>query len=367
MKTQNTPKSSKNAFAVAALRTSLRASAPAELRLLPAGRFKARDGRPHEVPEGWLIDADVAARLIARANLRSDDAVIDYEHQTLYSEKNGQPAPAAGWFSPKSLEWRADGLYATDVRWTATAELSIAQDEYRYLSPVIEYNPSTGEVLGVAMAAITNYAAVDGLDGLAQRAALKFNFSNHPQEHDVNREQLIALLGLAEDATDEQITAALTDMKAKSAEAVEAAAEVEALKTQVAALKATPNHKAPDPAKYAPVGVVEALKADLAALKAEQVNAQVTALVDEALADGKLLPAQKDWATDLGNGNLAALKSYLAATPAIAALSGTQTGGQAPAGAEGRDVTLQPGEVVVMKQLGLSKEAYLKAKTQEQE
>ena len=69
-------------------------------QLLPDGEFNAIDGRPHDVPSGkWKMNAEIAARLIQRAQLRANDLVIDYEHQTLKTEENGKPAPAAGWTS----------------------------------------------------------------------------------------------------------------------------------------------------------------------------------------------------------------------------------------------------------------------------
>lgn len=368
MNKSNTHKKPTVAFAVAALKVDLAGSPPNEIRLLPAGRFKARDGRPHELPQGWHVDADSAARLIARAQLRADDAVIDYEHQTLHSEHNGQPAPAAGWFSPQQLEWRDDGLYATNVRWTPTAELSVAQSEYRYISPVIEYHPTTGEVLGVAMAALTNYAAIDGLDGLSglsKLAAAKFDFNsltttdfNH-QEKTMDRAQLIALLGLAAEATDEQIKTSIAALQSKADDQATVAA---ALSAEVAALKAA-GAAQPDPSKYVPVGVVEALKTDLAALKAAQVTSEVGALVKSALDDGKLLPAQVEWATDLGESNIAALKTYLSATPSIAALKGTQTHGRQP---DAQDPQLSADEKLVIAQLGISADDFTALKTKEQ-
>src|SRR5690625_2258186 len=210
-------------IAIAACRVDLGRSAPTELRLVPAGRFFGRDGRPKEVPEGWRMDAASGERVIASARARHDDAVIDYEHQTLNTTANGQPAPAAGWFSPSALEWREDGLYATGVQWTAAACAAIEAAEYRYLSPVISYDPHTGEVRDILMAALTNYAAIDGLDGLTARAAARFQFDNDPAddpeipEDTVNREQLIQLLGLAADATTESIQASLTALKNQAA------------------------------------------------------------------------------------------------------------------------------------------------------
>ncbi|HIQ42954.1 MAG TPA: hypothetical protein EYH47_09430 [Pseudomonas oleovorans] len=83
------------------------------IQLLPAGSFKARDGRPHDVATGhWLMNATIASQVMALAGARTTDFVIDYEHQTLNSEKNGKPAPAAGWFKGAELEWReGQGLF----------------------------------------------------------------------------------------------------------------------------------------------------------------------------------------------------------------------------------------------------------------
>ena len=78
----------------------------ADFRILPAGNFRTRDGRPKEIAH-WRIDRQIASEVIALANLRKDDFVIDYDHQTL----SGKGGAAAGWF--KGLEWReGDGLRA---------------------------------------------------------------------------------------------------------------------------------------------------------------------------------------------------------------------------------------------------------------
>jgi hypothetical protein len=61
-----------------------------ELQVMPAGKFYPSDGR--ELPvDGWRIDAALAAELIERFQKRRVRTVIDYEHQTLNRENNGQP------------------------------------------------------------------------------------------------------------------------------------------------------------------------------------------------------------------------------------------------------------------------------------
>lgn len=90
--------------------------------------------------------------------------MIDYEHQTI--EKPAGEIRAAGWF--KNLEWReGEGLFATDLEWTAAASQMIMGGECRYLSPVFRYSPENGEVLEIVSAGITNTPALDGLQELA--------------------------------------------------------------------------------------------------------------------------------------------------------------------------------------------------------
>ncbi|PHS47268.1 MAG: hypothetical protein COB05_09820 [Marinobacter sp.] len=155
-------------ISIAALTARLRMPS-SDIQLFPAGVFRARDGRPAGIA-GWRMDAPSAHELIALAAQRQTPFVIDYEHQTLYAETSGNPAPAAGWF--ERLEWReGDGLYAVDVEWTARATAMIEGDEYRYLSPVFKYDKS-GTVTELLMVAVTNNPAIDGIaDVAAARSA----------------------------------------------------------------------------------------------------------------------------------------------------------------------------------------------------
>ena len=148
-------------------------------RLVPAGRFRANDGRPHGI-SGWLMDGDSARRIIAELSARKNDLLIDYEHQSLRTQETGKPAPAAGWF--KQLAWReGDGLYITDARWTRNAAAMLSAQEYRYISPVFHFDDVTGRVLSIVGAAVTN---TPGLDGLTDLVALKANLpaATHPSD-----------------------------------------------------------------------------------------------------------------------------------------------------------------------------------------
>jgi len=351
--------------AVAVLTVSL--SPGAELvQLTPDGVFRARDGRPKALP-GWKIDPAIAQRVLARLHARKNRIVVDYEHQTLLAEKNGQPAPAAGWIEPLSIQYREGEGFFAPVEWTARAKSMIEGDEYKYISPVLPYDPQTGEVLDILHVALTNDAAVDGM---APVAALSSRYDLDPatptEETDtVDRKELIKLLGLADDATDAQIQAALKN--ATGAQAALAALRIELnldengdASAAIAALKTSATAAKPDLSQYVPKAVYEETRQQLAELKTTSETGEMERLIQEGLDDGRI--AGKATADHLRTQGLAALKAHLADSPSIAALKATQTQGKMPAD-DGKDGDkLSEEEIAVCKAQGLSHEAFLAAK-----
>lgn len=151
-----------------------------EFCILPAGKFKAVDGRP--TGGMWVMNAAIGENLVSEANSRKIDYVIDYEHQTMLAETNGKPAPAAGWF--KNLAWRNDGLYVTDARWTAQAKVMLDSEQYRFISPTFIYDKITLEVTGLINISLTNNPALHGITDLALLKAGNSlpPVSNHPAD-----------------------------------------------------------------------------------------------------------------------------------------------------------------------------------------
>lgn len=325
----------------AALAIEITKATHGTIQLFPAGEFRAVDGRPEEC-DHWVMNAEIAQRLIDAANARSTPYVIDYEHQTLKAAKNGQPAPAAGWF--KELEWRGnDGLFAVNVEWTDAAAAMILKDEYRFISPVFNYNKS-GHVLQILHAALTNTPALDDMDEvmLAAASVLATNSTSEGNAGmDELLEQLRWMLNLPLSTTQEEVMAELMKLIQRlSNDEGTAAASVNLLQmldqydTQIAAL--TAQVTTPDPVKWVSVEVmhqavseaVAQAQANMAALTHNQCDGLITA----ALSDGRLFPAQKAWAESLAKANPDSLKSYLDKAPKIAALTQTQTGGKPPTG-----------------------------------
>lgn len=354
------------------------ASGMVMLQVTPAGSFKPNDGRDLK-PGAWRIDAASAQRVIERFKARGKPPVIDYEHQTLKKEQNGQPAPAAGWM--RDLRWiEGQGLYAV-AELTARAREYIKAGEYLYFSPVFEYDERDGTVLAVHMGALTNDPGISGMEPLSLVAAASAAFlpqATTPQEPSVNPllKALLAAFGLPETTTETQAIAALTalgplqPLQARAAVATAACtalqlpqdATPEAVTAACTSLRSA-QPGAPDPAKWVPIESVTAMQGQIAALTAHQVQADVEAQIKPALADGRLLPALETWARDLGKKDIAALTAFLTAAKPIPALAGTQTGGKAPTPTAMGDQQLSTDELAVCSAMGLTPEAYRKAHT----
>lgn len=361
-----TPPTTVKPFGIAAC--SLVVTPGNELQLLPAGAFKALDGRPFDAP-GWLTDAAIAQQLIAAADTRGTPYVIDYDHQTLLAKENGKPAPAAGWF--KKLVWREGvGLFAVDVEWTDSAAAGIAAKEFRFISPVIGYDKATGAVTAIYMAAITNNPAIDGMsEVLLAAAALHFAFpptTSLTLENNMEEllEQLRWLLNLPVGTPAADVMAHLQKLidqiktdepTAVAAASFDLAGYLVKQRDQVAALSAA----TPDPAKFVPLATMTALQGQVAALSAELTEGRVDKAVKDALAGGKLLPAQEQWARDFGKKDFAALSAYLESAPPIGILAGMQSGKvELPAG--GGTAALSANQKDLCRMMGVSEEEFTK-------
>ena len=335
------------------------------LQVTPAQDFTPADGREMDVP-AWRINQAIAGRVIAAFSAQQPP-VIDYEHQTLHKEANGQPAPAAGWMH--GLRWiEGRGLFA-EVELTQRARDLVAAGEYRYFSPVFEYAKGTGDVVRVLMGALTNHPAIAGMDAINLMAAAtaRFGATPHPNPPETTvtlLEKLLAAIGLPATTTEDAAIAACTSIKAQ-ADAARAALKLDGnatAETVTAACTSLRTAATPDPAKYVPVAVVEELKTSVAALTAQNTERKVEDLIAPALKDGRLLPAQEAWARDLGKTNVAALSQYLDTAKPIAALTGTQTGGKEPPPPGDANHGLTKDELAVAAACGLTPEAYAKGK-----
>ena len=315
---------------VAVLEAALTSADDGWHQLLPSGAFAARDGRPFDVEGGqWHLDEQTAGVLIAKARKLGQDILIDYDHQTLKTDQNGQPAPAAGWFNADEILWReGEGLFIKP-RWTEKAAAHLAAGEYRFLSAVFSYD-ANGRPLELRMAALVNDPGVVGMQALAALAA-QFNSTTHsskeePQMNELLK-KLLAKLGTEVPAdgqlTGEQETAALSALDA----ALDKSKKVPELEQSVAALKAAPPAQGQvDLDKYVPKETYNALVQQVAVLSAKVDTTDAESVLKEAREQGKVVAAEEGYLREYAaQKGVAALKAMLAPRPALAALSAQQT------------------------------------------
>ncbi|WP_439844844.1 phage protease [Aeromonas veronii] len=341
-------------------------------QLLPVGPFKARDGRPFDVPGGhWQLDRSIATTLINRAKALGQDILIDYDHQTLHIEKTGKEAPAAGWFNGDEIEWReGQGLFIKP-RWTDRAAAMVAAKEYRFLSAVFPYD-AQGRPLELRMAAITNDPGVVGMQALAALSALPPKTNQSGQLATVTKEipmneamlALLAKLGIqveeGRELTVEQGQAALSALDTLQS----AAGKTASAEAALAALKAQPVQQGGqvDLAQFVPVATYNALVAQVASLSAKVETTDAATLIKEARTQGKVVAAEEEYLTAYAaQKGVAALKALLEPRPAIAALAASQTT-QVTLPEKKGEAVLSADDKYAADQLGISYEEFAKAK-----
>ncbi len=295
---------------------------PEWIRLLPLGEVELADERPP-----FVVDRESLLTMVAAFEARGVDLVVDYEHQSL----KGERAPAAGWI--KELKAKEDGLWAR-VEWTGQAREYLKNREYRYFSPVLQLDPETRRPEAILQVALTNVPAMKGLAPLVAR----YQGSG----------TLAARLGmpgeLREEALWQKAEAVLTELAEAAGLSGEAtAAEV---KSEIAALKAGQRER-------------ESLAAEVAALRGELAEAQVHREVERALVAGKLSPAQKAWALDYCRRDLKGFQAFIAQAPKVVPFGVRLTPqGEEPEAARG----LTPEEAAVCRAINITAEQYLKTK-----
>lgn len=349
------------------------------IQALPDGHFSSVDGRPEDVLGGkWLMDDVAFAALKANTPHQAGDLVIDYEHQTLNKEQNGQPAPASGWFHIDDVQYRPGHGLFVKPRFTDNAIARLNAKEYRYFSLVFGYDKADGRPLFIHSAALTNRPGVDGLQplaalsarlnaecsGLSALATLNANNANalpHPTQPEglhVNPllMKLLAALGIEIADGSEPTEAQLNDALKRIDDLVKAAGSVDGLKQEVAALSA----KSPtiDLTKYVPIATANALREQLVALTAENGVLTVEQTVKAAIDEGKAFECERQYLIDLGKQSMAALTANLGERVAIAALTAKQTT-TVPAPNKDKDTALAAltaEDLSVAEQMGLTPE-----------
>lgn len=324
------------------------------IQILPFGDpFFGRDGRgPYR-----LTDAAHAQAVIdtTAAIQRGTDLFIDYDHQSVLAVPKGGTAKAAGWV--KSLSIEAEGIHA-DVEWTAPALAALEAGEYRYVSPHFRFAQADGRITRLVNVGLTNSPNLD----LAAIAAADMEVQN---EEAKPMKSVAEALGLSADASEEEILAAIKDMMEKSTAQASALASAKLPELAKAlgladgsdgaaiATAVTDALTAIDPAQFVPRASYDALAKTLR----DDAEKSAIASVDQAIADGKVPPAQRAWALNLVKKDEASFHSYLAGAAPFAAgdIVTDKPGGEGQA-------KLSAEEAAVASTLGLTPDQFLKSR-----
>lgn len=351
--------------------------APAWIQLMPAGEIRTR---PHDGRPSWHLRDPAGVVAASRAGL---PIAIDYEHQTEHARLNGQAAPAAGWI--EDIEARADGLYGK-VAWTEKAGAMVRGREYRFLSPVFRYDPKTREVKRIIMAGLTNdrafadlkaFAKSEGsMENLIKKLRHLFGLAEDADELAIASAaeavtgllgRVVAALGLKADAKPEEIEAAAKAQGDRVGGAslaaiaqsldLEAGADAPAVAAAAARLKAAAEANAPDPAGYVTMDEYNKVVRKNGELEEKAAGAKAETAVDDAMVEGKLFPAQREWALAYAKRDLEGFIAFLLKQPRILK-PGRSLEERAAARA---DRPLGAGELAIAKAMGISEEDWRKS------
>lgn len=249
---------------------------PAWIKVAPAGRVTTRDGR------SFAFDP---ATLVARFHSDGIAIPVDLDHSVPRKAMFGDAGTVAGWAA--ELEARADGLYAR-VDWLEPGKAALAARTHRFVSPTFNHDDA-GNATWLHSIALVPAPA------LAMPAVASAGGS--PQEDQPMLKKIAVALGLAETADEAACLSALTTLQAGM---VSKAVHEQALANLTAVTTAR-----------------DAAEAKLATLAAETHKAEVDALLETALTDKKIVPAQRaQYATLCATADgLAQVKALLSATP----------------------------------------------------
>lgn len=316
---------------------------PEEIQVIPYGT-------EIDTPKGkFTLDDECAAAVMAEFETHKNQMVIDYEHQTL----QGTEAPAAGWIT-RLINKGKDGIWAA-VNWTDRAKNYIAGKEYKYVSPVILKRISDNRVLRLINVALTNQPNIDGMVPLVNKAGditIKIN-----KEEKTMWKELLRKLGLAETATEQDAIAAINKIEA-DADAAKGTVVI-ANKSVLTALGLT------ETATEAEItGTIMAMKQshsqvatlaqELKTMKDALAAKDAADVVAVAMKEGKITPAQKDWADTYAKTDLAGFKVFVSKAPVVVPLDRV-AGDEPPASA-----VLDDTQLAVNKQMGIDQETFKK-------
>jgi phage I-like protein len=327
---------------------------PDKVLLLPFGSNMLGDGRgPFVLRDEKHAQAVIAA---TQKHLGNRDFMFDYDHEAMKvaDDQVVGKAVASGWTNEFAVD--AKGIWAVNVKWTPAAEVHIAAREYRYVSPLFRADTKTGEVIRLVNASLVNRPAFD-FEAIAANLS---DENSQLENEDMDPKAIAAALGLAEDADQAAILAAIETQTATQTAVAAAlnAKEDDDLAVVAAGFVATAAKAgAPDPKAFVPIAAFEQLQTTVGTLTKERNEGVIAA----ATREGKITPAEKAWAASFieqyGETEFAAA---LANRPKI-------IGDRVVPKGEPGGASVDADELKIAASMGVSKDEFLAARKAEEE
>jgi phage I-like protein len=332
--------------------------APREIQVIPSGWHSTGKG-------DFLLDSEAALQVIEDFNSRENQMVIDYEHQSL----GGGIAPAAGWI--KDLTYRGDeGLWAL-VEWTGRARQYLQGCEYRYLSPVFLRREEDSRVVRLINAALTNNPAIDGMVPVTGGAAQEpwhvlsretdnnagNNEGAEPCPAERKEEELmqkvLEALGLQNTEGEDRAIEAIGVMRRELEDLGESLGKIRE------ALGLGP--EAGDTDLEGSLFAMKQAAVETESLRKELEGQEAREMVALAMKEGKVSPAQKDWAMDYALRDTESFRVFVASAPVVVPVGEVSRGYGIK-----RKSTVCPVQAEVNRALGLSDERFMKYTNKEE-
>lgn len=323
-------------------------SLPHEVQLIPYGNIKGRDGRCFVMTDIDAVISNTIQKFNPSQSSNRLDLVIDYEHQTRFSEQNGAPAPAAAWIKRLVNKGR-DGLWG-EIEWTPRAAEAVRNKEYRYLSPVFTHQQ--GQIKTLLNAGLTN------VPNLEVKSFNKSNSNFYEENQNVNLTKLCQLLGLAETSTLEDIIAKVTELQQSQTAAIPAMnkisgalgitdIDVDAIVTAINKQKSS----------TVEVDKYVALNKEMSELRQLYSKDKMETAINRDIEKGTLMPALREPAASIfEHQGEKAYNDFVAKLPKIELNKSISPSGTPPSSDNG----LTDGQVELCRQMGVSAEDFKK-------
>jgi phage I-like protein len=286
---------------------------PVRKLVLPWGTSQAIDGPV------TLDDSSVRVFSATQKARGWDRVALDYEHNTVAGtpahKETTEPREVAAFGVPTLVP--GEGLYLDALEWTPGGIKSVAN--FCDLSPAICFIPGTRTVQGMHSTALCRAGAIAGLRAFSVDIADEADESTTNQgsltmEHKV----LLALLGLGDTASDDQMLGAAKNIGTllASAGSISAmSAEIKDLQSKIVTFSATGDaHKSgiEEIAKR-----LEKAEGVIVTFSAERVAQERADVIAQAAREGKVLPFS---AEAIKSVDLATLREVAKNTPATVPL-----------------------------------------------